>query len=53
MPFSFAQATPESVGIPSDAILRYADALEDLALSLHSLTSSAAARSSSTGSTAP
>ena len=38
MPFSFAQATPESVGIPSDAILRYADALEDLALSLHSLT---------------
>lgn len=38
MPFSFAQATPESVGIPSDAILRYTDALEDLALSLHSLT---------------
>ena len=38
MPFSFAQATPESAGIPSDAILRYADALEDLALSLHSLT---------------
>ena len=37
MPFSFRKAAPEAVGLPTEAILRYLDALEDRALSLHAL----------------
>lgn len=35
--FHFPRATPESVGIESDAIARYVDALDDLHICLHAL----------------